>query len=170
VQPFAIGSEFCQVTTVLSHKQGGRLESSSRFKLPGELKDFGSARTYMCRYALNSLLVLDGDADADDLPEPQQLKSAAQPEPRRQAPPQAVQKAAQQKAREPEPTTSAEGPSCSRETTADIMAEGARLKLKGPALADNCKAVLGVTPDRLELAGGEALAQKWLASLRGMSP
>ncbi len=168
VQPFAIGNEFVQVTTVLSHKGGGRISSSSRFRLPGELKDFGSARTYMCRYALNSLLVLDGDADADDLPDPQPIEPS-----KRQPPPASVTKQAQTQARQSDeaklrsmvPTREDLEP-IREETNALIRAELRRLGLKGPSAADSLFAITGHRTDRLDAEGGEVIAQKWLAALQ----
>lgn len=178
VQPFAIGESSCSMTTVLSHSGGARLVSRSSFVLPGDLKDFGSHRTYMARYALNSLLCVDADADADELPEAHPMrgarekerpqsngkgKSEPRQEPRSNAPPMTPRETRQ-------PERQAAAPDAGPPADGALMAALASLTRargwSGTRIAESCRAVTGLHPQALEQPGGHAAGTRWLEALR----
>lgn len=62
--------------TILIHKSGQAYQSDTEVSFQGEdIKKFGAAVTYYRRYALQSILGLVADIDADDLPDPLGKKS-----------------------------------------------------------------------------------------------
>lgn len=181
LEPFCeIGQGLYELRLLLLH-EAGQIETKVRITHPGDVQKLGSQLTYLRRYLYTSTLGVtaetDDDGNAADGNQAQiqeRRPQQARPEPRK-APPPEVAKQAQNRARESKPEGKPEaeqrpgGPGCSSETFAAIMAEAARLKLKGPHLADSAKTVIGCTPDRLELEGGEALAQTWLKHLQELS-
>lgn len=69
------------VVTTLVHKSGESIASQTRIDYPGDnIKVFGAAVTYYRRYALQSLLGIVADADADDNKETIGKKEAPKPQ------------------------------------------------------------------------------------------
>lgn len=69
--------------TILAHKGGARIMSVMELPKAGDIKTHGGNITYLRRYALNALLCLAADADADDMPNAKQGETGAQSGPRR---------------------------------------------------------------------------------------
>lgn len=74
-----------EIAAILTHKDGGRIEAHVRFGADLarrgdtlDIKLLGALITYQRRYAINALLGLDGDPDADDVPTPGQGDEPAQ--------------------------------------------------------------------------------------------
>lgn len=57
------------ITTMLCHEGGARIQSRLEFTPQGDIKTLGGQTTYLGRYALCRLLMLDGIEDADSMEE-----------------------------------------------------------------------------------------------------
>jgi hypothetical protein len=192
-QPISFGDEWCYITTVLAHRDGARLVSVCGVQLAEEIKDFGSNRTYMCRYALQSLLVLDGDADADELPQNEPLRTsrddrpqtprrnAAPPPPATSKPKPEVPAKEQQEApkRDSAPPAAgvapkiptppfADGPGITGETSTRITELLATSGLDKPTLAQKIRELTGRSSSELSKPGGEAAALKVVQYLESL--
>jgi hypothetical protein len=111
MQPLIIEGNTGTIQTRLSHKDGAVLVSCISFTIAGTLKDIGGQRTYLARYAYQSLLTLDGETDVDSVDHtkgpdirPDQRATPPKPAQQRQAP---AQQAPQQRA-QPAPQLPAE--------------------------------------------------------------
>jgi hypothetical protein len=84
VQPHTKNLEVTTIHTVLGHKDGGKMISRVSFRslTNDKVKEEGALLTYHRRYAYNNMLMLDGDVDADDIPDEMNEKSSR----KRQAP------------------------------------------------------------------------------------
>ena len=63
-QPSRMG----RMRTIVAHKDGGRLVSTTMFYPAGDIKDLGGQTTYLARYTLQRMLGIDGEADMDEMP------------------------------------------------------------------------------------------------------
>lgn len=67
MQPIVSEGDHTFIDTVLIHKSGDKVYAKTRIDYPGDnIKVFGAAVTYYRRYALQSMLGIVADADADD--------------------------------------------------------------------------------------------------------
>lgn len=88
-QPFTMEDGAGVITSIVAHKGGGRLVSKLKFKANGDIKTLGGQTTYLGRYAMCRIFMLDGVDDADQFAE--KTPSGAEPKqegrrPRNQAP------------------------------------------------------------------------------------
>lgn len=82
LQPMTITFEGSgEIRTRLVHKDGGRIEQIIHFSPMGDIKQMGGQTTYLARYAMSRLCLLDGVEDADAMPERVEHGAGAQKRP-----------------------------------------------------------------------------------------
>lgn len=153
IQPLAMAGSEAVVRTILSHQSGGRLVSTVRFRPGDEIKALGGQITYLRRYALNSILCIEGLEDADD--DAMEHPTTAEPKGggRKKAPP-----------RKPPAEPPAEPPTDEqRAELNDLMhASG----LTGRQIAGMTRQMFGCAPKEISGAQATILAKE----LRAMAP
>lgn len=173
---------------ILTHQDGGYVQSLFRFRPAGQIKDLGSQSTYFARYMLQRMLCVDSGDDADSVdstkPSGAQAKPPKSPKAediKRNKPnkPKATEEPAKELTDEDksvipsevftEPDDNdGEGPELTQKTSKTLNSFLREHKFKGPDVKRICQEVTGRTPDQLYEPGGEALGIKLMDHLRAM--
>jgi hypothetical protein len=138
-----------QISTVLTG-HGGLIHSKIRFSAPVEgensVKDFGLISTYLRRYSIQSIFILDAEGDLDSKASPTRGQMGPPPN------------------RKPKPESKSEKPKQLGELSEDVQSElFERLKAAGyskEGFAKLCQDKLGVLPQQLNDARAKLLISR----------
>jgi len=152
IQPFVMDGPDGEVRTRLAHEAGGRLEHIVRFSPDGrDIKTLGGQTTYLARYALSRLCMLDGVEDAD-AHEERTPSGAASP---------AAQKRATPPVPPPEPAAEESFATDAQKAILKTLTKGMGQEERQAA----CREVTGQGTKGLTEAGAEKLIKHLRASL-----
>lgn len=148
------GAGQAEQRTMVTHKGGGRLVMVARFAPNKDIKQLGGQSTYLARYCLCRLFLLDGMEDADDyegdIPSGVGEKPKSKPEaPRKKPSARPAPKAKQGE----EPRTD--------EQLATLKRLSQELQLTPPERAELCREVTGGPTDALTLTGANKLIERF---------
>ena len=136
-----------KLTTILSHKNGGRIVSAITFRPAEDIKNLGGQTTYFARYAYQRLLGLDGDSDLDAEPS-REGEGGAKVEDRKGKAKSAGKSKAKSKPKEPkEPEEEASEPQVEVEAQPEPMSEDTVRQL-----SERCRALELAPLERSRLA------------------